>query len=192
MPLERGFKTRCENIAQSIREELDLRPSDPLQAHVLAGYLDVRLVTPAEIPGMSEQSLRTLIEEECDDWSALTISASGGVLLVYNPANSDARRSSDIAHESSHLLLRHAPSTLMFAPDGTWTIRSFDERQEEEATWLSGCLLLPRPALLTIARSQLSPHEAAAHYGVSSRLLKYRTDITGVTVQTAWWQGRTV
>ena len=71
----------------------------------------------------------------------------------------------------------------MFAPDGTWTIRSYDGRQEEEASWLSGCLLLPRPALLTIAGSDLSLDEGAARYGVSVRLLKYRTDVTGVRAQ---------
>lgn len=192
MPFERGFKTRCENIAASIRHDLDLRPPDPLPAKVLADYLGAQVVTPAEIPGMSDRSLRTLLRDERTDWSALTVSADSEILVICNPANSDGRRSSDIAHELSHLLLRHAPSALMFAPDGTWTIRSYDGRQEEEASWLSGCLLLPRPALLTIAGSDLSLDEGAARYGVSVRLLKYRTDVTGVRAQMGRWRARTV
>ena len=183
MPFERGFKTRCENIAQSIRDDLELEPSDPLPADTLADYVGVRLATPVDIPNMSETSLSTLLDDERSDWSALTLSASGVALVIYNPTNSAARRSSDIAHELAHVLLRHAPMTLMFAPDGTWTLRSYDDEQEEEAAWLSGCLLLPRPALLLIARSRLSSQKAAEQYGVSGHLLKYRKDITGVTRQ---------
>ena len=183
MAFERGFKARCENIAQSIRDDLGLRPSDPLPADVLADYLGARLVTPSEVPGMSAQSLRALLGDESSEWSAVTVSASGRVLVVCNPTNSAARRSSNIAHELSHVLLRHAPSTLMFAPDGTWTLRSYDERQEDEAAWLSGCLLLPRRALLTIANSKLRLDQAAGRYGVSVQLLRYRMDISGVTRQ---------
>ena len=72
---------------------------------------------------------------------------------------------------------------LMFAPDGTWTLRSFDEQQEREAAWLSGCLLLPRPALLLITRLNLSPLEAAERYGVSQQMLKFRKQVTGVARQ---------
>ena len=71
----------------------------------------------------------------------------------------------------------------MFSPDGKWTLRSYDDQQEAEAAWLSGCLLLPRPALLRIAKLKLSDREAAARYGVSEQLLRYRKDITGVTRQ---------
>ena len=183
MPFERGFKTRCENIAQSIRQDLGLQPSDPLPSTDLADYLGVRLITPADIPGMSNESLRTLLEDEGSNWSALTVSEPSGSLVIYNPTNSVARQSSDIAHELSHLLLRHTPSTLMFAPDGTWTLRSYDAPQEEEAAWLSGCLLLPRPALLKIASSRMRPPEATERYAVSPQLLRYRKDVTGVTRQ---------
>lgn len=183
MALARGFKTRCENIAQSIRVDLERGPSDPLPPTELAVYLGVHIVAPHDLPGMSELSLRVLLEEESDDWSALTISGPSVTFVIYNPTNSARRRSSDIAHELSHVLLRHSPSTLMFAPDGTWTLRSYDDQQEAEAAWLSGCLLLPRPALLLIAKLNLSPSEAAARYEVSEQLLRYRKDITGVTRQ---------
>ena len=183
MPFARGFKTRCENIAQSIRLDLGRRPGDPLPVSELATYLGARVITPSDVPGMSESSMRVLLGEQSNDWSALTISSPGSTFVIYNPTNSRGRRSSDIAHELAHLLLRHSPSTLMFAPDGTWTLRSYNDQQEEEAAWLSGCLLLPRPALLLIARSRLSPSKAAIRYGVSQKLLQYRRDITGITRQ---------
>ena len=71
----------------------------------------------------------------------------------------------------------------MFAPDGTWTLRTYDDQQEAEAAWLSGCLLLPRPALLRITEMDLSETEAAERYVVSRQLLRYRKVVTGVFVQ---------
>ena len=183
MPLPRGFKTRCENIAQSVRVDLGRKASDPLPASELATYLGVKVVTPLDIPGMSGELLEVLLVNEAQGWSALTVSDSRSTLVIYNPRHSDGRRSSDVTHELAHILLRHSPSVLMFAPDGTWALRSYDKDQEEEAGWLSGCLLLPRPALLSIARTGMPSQAAADEYGVSQRLLKYRTDTTGVARQ---------
>ena len=184
MPFARGFKTRCENIALSNRLALDKLPEGPLPVDLLAQHLSVRLITPDDVPGMSPQSLRSLLEEEVDDWSALTVSGPASTLLIYNPTNSPGRRSNDIAHELAHLLLEHTPSALMFAPDGTWTIRSYDNQQEEEASWLSGCLLLPRKALLNIAKRRLPESQAEEEYCVSRQLFRYRMDVTGVSRQT--------
>ena len=183
MALARGFKTRCENISRSIRADLGRRPYDQVSAAELAAYLDVRLIAPRDIHGMTEWELRILLKDEREDWSAATICVGGLTLVIYNSANSLARRESDISHELGHVVLRHTPSTLAFAPDGTWALRDYDERHEEEAAWLSGCLLLPRPALLRVATMGLSVAEAAARYGVSERLLVYRKDVTGVTRQ---------
>ena len=183
MPLPRGFKTRCENIAQSVRLDLGKGASDPLPADELAAYLQVGIISPKDIPGISGESLEVLLSSEDRGWSALTVSDAKSTIVIYNPRNSSGRYSSDVTHELSHILLRHSPSVFMFAPDGTWALRSYDEQQEQEAGWLSGCLLLPRPALLSIARKGRSPQAAAAEYEVSQTLLKYRTDMTGVSRQ---------
>ena len=81
------------------------------------------------------------------------------------------------------MLLRHEPSKLILTPDLTWAFRSYDGPAEAEATWLSGCLLLPRPALLRIAEMDLSETEVAARYVVSEQLLGYRKAVTAVTRQ---------
>ena len=185
----RGFKARCENIALSIRQELERRPHDPISVVDLADYLGVLLITPQAIRGMSERALRVSLKEEKGDWSGMTLSIGGNTVVIYNPTSSPGRRSSDIAHELAHIILRHEPSTLMFAPDGTWALRSHNGRQEAEAAWLSGCLLLPRPAVLRVAEMGLRPTEAAALYVVSEQMLGYRTEVTGVTRQLARRRG---
>ena len=172
MAFARGFKKRCENMAETIRRELGRRPYDVVLATELAAYVGARLITPSDIPGMSELSLWMLLKAEKEDWSATTISGvDDSPIVIYNPANSLGRRSSDIAHELAHVLLRHEPSKLIFSPDLKWAFRSYDGPAEAEAAWLSGCLLLPRPALLRIAETGLSPREAAARYVVSQQLL---------------------
>jgi hypothetical protein len=139
MPFERGFKTRCENISESIRRDLGLNPSAPLPMEPLATYLIVQLFEPTDVSGISDASLQTLLVDHSNEWSALNVSKNGTSIVIYNPANSVRRRSSDLAHESSHLILRHAPSTLMFALDGTWTLRSFNAQQEDEAGCPAAC-----------------------------------------------------
>src|SRR5258705_9198107 len=56
-------------------------------------------------------------------------------------------------------------------------------QQEEEADWLSGCLLLPREALINIKRRRIAEANAATEYGVSVKMLNYRLAMTGVNWQ---------
>lgn len=186
MAFERGFKTRCENLAETVRKDLGLEPDAPLAPESLAGYLRIQLLHPKDLPEMSASALEALLVTDADDWSALTLGGEDGrSLIIFNPTHSAARRASDLSHEMSHLLLRHAPSTLMFSPDGTWTLRSFDAAQEDEANWLAGCLLLPRVALLAAMRQRLTDEVAATRFGVSSQMLRYRRGVTGVERQAA-------
>jgi Zn-dependent peptidase ImmA (M78 family) len=72
---------------------------------------------------------------------------------------------------------------MFMSPNSGLALRTYNEDQEQEADWLAGCLLLPRDALLTIRRRRLSDEEACAQYGVSSPMLRFRFNITGVDVQ---------
>ena len=62
-------------------------------------------------------------------------------------------------------------------------LKSYDQQQEEEADWLSGCLLLPREALVSIKSQKLQPSDAAQIFGVSVKMLNYRLAMTGVNRQ---------
>ncbi len=62
-------------------------------------------------------------------------------------------------------------------------LKNYDKVYEEEADWLSSCLLLPREALVDIKRRGIDPSEAAEEYGVSVRMLNYRLAMTGVNRQ---------
>lgn len=179
----RGFKTWCENVAVEIRRELKLEKIDPLQPEQLAAHLGVTLCTPRGIHGLSPRPIKILLGSEKDSWSAITLSSANQDLVIYNSSHSPGRRSNDIMHELAHILLGHEAARVMFSPGSQMALRAYDEGQEEEATWLAGCLLLPRDALVHIKKSGLNESMAAIRYHVSPRLLAYRLDISGVNAQ---------
>jgi Zn-dependent peptidase ImmA (M78 family) len=67
--------------------------------------------------------------------------------------------------------------------DGLLMLHTYNGAQEDEASWLGGCLLLPREALLFAGEQGWTATKTAAHYGVSSDMLRYRTQVTGVERQ---------
>jgi Zn-dependent peptidase ImmA (M78 family) len=66
---------------------------------------------------------------------------------------------------------------------GDYTFFDCDPEQEEEANWLAGCLLLPRPLLLTAVRRGQSADELAAANGVSPQMAQFRLNASGVYFQ---------
>src|ERR1700676_96350 len=183
MSLERGFKAWCERTAAGVRSSMGLQAHEPLDPLDLAAHLGVRLLTPRDIVGLSHDDLSQLLERDPSGWSAVTVTFGGQHTVIYNPANSPGRTASDIAHELAHLLLSHRPATLILSPDGHTVMRRFDDKQEDEASWLAWCLLLPRQALVRSAAQRLTLKQIAESFGVSEKLAAFRFAKTGVQLQ---------
>jgi Zn-dependent peptidase ImmA (M78 family) len=181
--LAKGFKARAENISLQVRRELKLSKTDPLACEALAEHLGVPLWKPTEIVGLSPGVRALLLRRARDSWSAVTVSYGGLDVIIYNSSHSKARRSSDVMHELSHILLSHEPSKIILSPKVSIALRDYNENQEDEAAWLAGCLLLPREALLFIRRNGMNDEETLEKYRVSRDLLKYRMNVTGVNYQ---------
>jgi hypothetical protein len=181
----RGFKSWCENVAIQQRRELGVRAIDPLDPRLLARHLGIRVWTAEEVPGVEPQHLKTLLHDDSDSWSAATICVGSKDLIVLNSSHSPARQSSDLMHELSHVLLGHEPARVDVTEDGLLMLNTFDRLQEEEASWLAGCLLLPRNALMAIRGRGLDLRTAARNFGVSLDMLRYRMKVTGVEYQLA-------
>jgi hypothetical protein len=179
----RGFKSWCENVSAQYRRVLGLRPFDPLNPITLAKHLGVDLWHPENVPGVEEQYLRTLLQVDPDSWSAITICVGSRSLVIVNSTHSKARQASDIMHELAHIILAHKPVRMDVTEDGIMILSTFAALQENEAAWLAGSLLLPRLALIAIARNRTEASTAAANYGVSADMLQYRRNVTGVEQQ---------
>ena len=180
--MERGFKTRCEEMSRSLRAELDLNPDSPLSAEELAAYLGVYLWSVEDL-GLDPEDVAQLVERDPDSWSAVTVSAAGRDAVLLNPRHRRGRFSSDVMHELAHLLLDHDPSTIFFAGDEALALRGYNKDSEEEANWLAGALLLPRDALTRLRAENSSPEDACFEFTVSRQMLSFRLRVTGVDRQ---------
>ena len=181
--LERGFKAWSERTASNVRRRLGLSATEPLDARLLATHLRVRLVSPHDYPDLDPDIRSQLLERDPAGWSAATLSVGDASIVVFNPRHSPGRQASDIIHELAHIMLEHDPSTVVFSEDGQMATRTFDQKQEDEASWLGWTLLLPRDALVAARRARLSVPAIARAYGVSETLVRYRLRVTGVEFQ---------
>lgn len=179
---KRGFKAWCENVALQARRDLGVKPTEPLDVSALAASVGATVLLPREIPGLSQDVLETLLDTDPDSWSAITLTLKPNPIIVLNSSHSTARRVSSLAHELSHILIGHTPSQTGVSPDGL-LLTAYDRQQEDEANWLAGCLLLPRPACLSIVRQRLDVASAAQAYGISRDMVQYRLNMSGVKKQ---------
>lgn len=180
---DRGFKTWCENVALSHRKGLGLEPVDPLDPMALAERLGIHVWRVNEVPGLDPATLKTLTEDDPDSWSAVTVSAEGKTLVVLNPSHSHARTASNLAHELSHIVIGHDAGRIDITPDNQLMLRTYDKKQELEADWLAGCLLLPRTALMHIRRMGMDKATVRKLYGASDDMQEFRIRMTGVDKQ---------
>ena len=180
--MERGFKSRSEEMSRSLRAELGLDPAAPLPAELLASYLGVFLWSVEDL-GLAPADVTQLVHDDPDSWSAITVSAADRDAIILNPNHRRGRYSSDVMHELAHLLLGHEPSTIFFAGQENLALRGFNKAAEDEANWLAGALLLPRDALAKL-RAQNRPKDVACdEFGVSRQMMDFRMRVTGVERQ---------
>ena len=124
--MERGFKTRCEEMSRSLRTELGLGSDAPLPAEQLASYLGVYVLSVDDL-GLSPADAEQLLDKDRESWSAITVSAAGKDAIIVNPHHRRGRYSSDVMHELAHLLLGHEPSTVFFAGQENLALRGFNK-----------------------------------------------------------------
>ena len=181
--MRRGFKAWSERTAADYRRGLGVSLDHRLDPKRLARALGVRVLTPAQIRGLSEPSRKQLAATDPYGWSAVTVSRNGARLVIMNPAHSPARQANSLAHELAHLILDHAPARITLSPEGILLRPNHDSEQEDEADWLAGCLLAPREGLLRAYRRNRSVELLARWFGVSIELIRWRLATTGVPRQ---------
>lgn len=181
--LRHGFKAQSERRSVEIRKRFGLQSDAPLNARQVAAAYGILVWTEADIEGVSRDDLVQLTVTDPDSWSAFTMRVGEKHLVVVNSSQSTPRQNSVIMHELSHILLGHELTSAGLTAEGHFVPTSYDQDQEDEADWLAGTLLLPRPALLRIRSLGLTDSQAQASYQVSDQMLKWRLRMTGVDYQ---------
>jgi hypothetical protein len=179
--VRRGFKAEAERLAARIRSDMGVPPALRLDVDHLAKHLGVTVRSADELVPREELERLDNLQPGCFS-AAIFYLPNGHVVAVMNPLNdSAARRDSDLAHELAHLILKHNPSQVDRL--GDLTFFDCDSEQEQEANWLAGCLLLPRPLLLRAAKQGLSAEQVAQKYAVSIEMARFRLNTSGVYLQ---------
>ena len=193
MTFERGFKAWCERTSALVRKELDIGIADPLDVHRLAEYLGIVLWTPRDVPGIKNSDLLELLDRSSSDWYAVGLQTGSRSTIIYNPCQSARRQASDISHEIAHFLLEHEPARLILsesqALEDVW-VRSYDQRQEDEANCLGWTLLVPREGLEQFVRRKFSESAIADAFAVSEQLVRFRINSTGIGKQFYHWNAK--
>jgi Zn-dependent peptidase ImmA (M78 family) len=179
--VQRGFKTKAENLALELRKQLELSPDDRLDPSALAEFFGIPVIDLPELAadGASAEAVRYLLQDAPEAFSAMTICYEEQRIIVVNPAQSDGRLANSLVHELAHVALNHEPQrAIAFGGCRKWS-----QDMEDEADWLSGALLVPRIAAVRIARQGAPVIHAADHFGVSVRLMEWRLNHTGARRQ---------
>ena len=159
---------------------MGLSAEEQIEPELIAELLGIEIKAGDEL--LPRERFQELKEIQPDAFSACTLRPSPDrVVVVYNPLSPKTRQKSDVAHELAHVLLNHDMSLVQRL--GDFTFFSCDPVQEEEATWLSGCLLLPRALLLAEVRKRADARDIANKHGVSEKMAQYRLGVTGVMRQ---------
>ena len=181
MPYRRGFKKLCEEIAAEVRAEMGLSSTAPMDPVALSAHLAIPVMPFAQLAtiGLPPSELRVL-RTSSSAVSAFTYYIGTRKLIYYNDAHAPTRNANSVAHELAHVILEHEPATAGVPVYGAadWSLR-----QETEATWLAGALLLPRAAIYRWLFAGREIADGAAHFGVSVDLFRWRANSTGVTNQ---------
>ncbi|MGW1966231.1 ImmA/IrrE family metallo-endopeptidase [Streptomyces sp. NPDC001935] len=179
MTLPRGFKANAEREALRLRQELQLGATEPLDVDDLAAHLQVKIVSADVL--VDRLRLEELERLQAYAFSAATFQVADRNIIVTNPLRTPGRRASDVAHELSHLILKHE-LTEVREVNGT-PFRTCRPDEEEQATALGGTLMLPRPLLLSAVRRHWGPTQIAEYCGVTEEMARYRYNTTGVAKQ---------
>jgi Zn-dependent peptidase ImmA (M78 family) len=159
---------------------MGLHPYDLLDIRQLAQYLNVEVIPADHLIDCAR--LEELEQLQPGAFSAATFHLHDGrTVAVYNPCNDQGRTNSDIGHELAHILLGHDVREIQQIAGHTFI--TCNPEQEEEATWLAGCLLLSRPLLLREAYNGTSAEAIAAKYEVGQHMARFRLNTSGVLLQ---------
>lgn len=183
MTFRRGFKSQCERRSVEFRRHLGLQPADALSADALARHLGVTVWSVSDVKELAAQDHEVLTDASDDSWAAMTMRVGAEDFVLYKPVQSNGRRNNVIMHELAHIILGHELAMACVLEDGSLVPGNFSQDQEDEADWLAGTLLLPRPALMAIRAQGIGDDAACARYLVSREMLAWRIRMTGVDFQ---------
>lgn len=181
MAYRRRFKSDANATAAEVRAELGLRALDPLAPMALATHLELPVLPLSDFGSDAPAALSHFGEVDVAAFSAVTVFNGARRTIIHNDFHSPGRQASNLTHELGHALLLHQPAAAL----DNLGCRLWDQNMEDEAQWLAGALLLTEDAAMSIVRNHISVQAAAHRFGISTRMVAYRLNVTGARKRVA-------
>lgn len=183
--MRRGLKSELKENAASLREEMGLKSSDPIDCFKVCAYLSIDFYAFGDLLKGSDDlngALQALHDNRSgSSVSAVMVERGVGHVIVYNETHSRARIQNSIIHELSHYFLGHKTMLCSFGQDD---FKRGDSKAEDlEADYFGGCLLIPRTGLVYLCKKKYTLEQIAAHFKVSVQLARMRYNLTGMKRQ---------
>jgi Zn-dependent peptidase ImmA (M78 family) len=160
------------DLAAGERGNLGLTPFEPLDLHRLAKEYGVRIFCLADLADeQSRDAVAYFSQDGSQRWSAALIPIGPRRVIIENDTHAVVRRRSSIGHELSHHLLEHPFQEMLLTDDGC---RRFDAKLEDQATYLSGQLLIPEQAARRAAFDEWTNNQVAERFQVSTQFAQMR------------------
>ncbi|MBO0862098.1 MAG: ImmA/IrrE family metallo-endopeptidase [Chloracidobacterium sp.] len=176
-PPEVGKWRAYERMALQIRDFAKLSLTARLDPFALAESINVRVLYPRDLAGLSGASLARL--DVVDGWSGGATQAleDGSHIVILNQRHSMERQAATLMEEVCHVLFGHKPSEIGAEQNGG---RSYNFSVEDEAYSVGAAALVPYHALKTLLISGDSIRKIARRFGVTPSLIVYRIKGTGL------------
>lgn len=179
MATKTAFAREAEEIAEGVREELNLSNLVALEPFSLLQFLGIPAISLMNLLQLSgdDSELAAAIDllHQESSLSAMTVFRGNSRMIVYSDAHTQGRRNSDLCHEAAHALLLHPPAPA-FDANGC---RSWNGDIEEQAQFLAGTLLIPGKGARYAAKAGWSHEYMAQRFGCSVDLARWRDNTSG-------------
>jgi hypothetical protein len=177
-------QARMREVAQEERTDLGLGPIDPFDPYALAQAhgIDVYTLDGLRRFELRQQAIRHFTVRKSSAWSAALLPLGTGQIIVENESHALVRRRSNIAHELGHHLLEHPFDGVILGEDHK---RQFNAKQENEAKFMAGELLIPLAAAERMAFDGWDNERVAETYGVSKQFAQMQMKGQRVRAQRA-------
>jgi IrrE N-terminal-like domain len=178
----RDFAGWVERRAKELRRMLNLQDKDCLDPYALARCLDIKILEPSQVQGISDKCLKQLLYVDPYSWSAGTLHLPGQpAVVVLNPIHADTRKRATLMEEIAHVHLCHTPSSLIVIK-GITAMRSYKKSQEMQAYWTGAAALVPCDLMKHAQDINLGRESLANICGVSIDLVKFREKVAKITL----------
>lgn len=166
--------------AREIRTSIGIDNEEPFDPRDYCHELGLVIVTPAEIPGLSDDDVDWASQVDPRVWSGVGVPLPNGRLVVIlHPNQSNERAAVTILEEVAHRYFHHAPSRIIRLPNGA-VKREFTKEAEDEAYWTAAAVLVPSRSLATRVWQGKGADLIADEFGVSRQLVEFRLKTLGL------------